>query len=204
MAQQSVMEKVKRSIMRRKLGAPFASASLIQLELGSRAAVDQCLSRLVEAGVIQRVSRGVYVRPNISKHTGRPVMPEPMLVAEAKAKARGEQIGISGAEAARNLGLSTQMTTRPFFLTTAPTRKFKAGKTVVTVKHISPRRVKLGSDKISLATIALAYLGRKHVTPETIRQLEKSLTPREFKELSSYALRMPSWVREALESAQIA
>ncbi len=42
-------------------GAPIAAKSL--LHLGTRAAVDQALSRLVRRGRLMRAGRGVYMRP---------------------------------------------------------------------------------------------------------------------------------------------
>ena len=46
-------------------GKPFGAKSL--LHLGSRAAVDQALSRLYRRGVIERVARGVYLFPEASR-----------------------------------------------------------------------------------------------------------------------------------------
>ncbi len=42
-------------------GTPVVAKEL--LHLGSRAAVDQALSRLVRRGTLMRAARGIYVRP---------------------------------------------------------------------------------------------------------------------------------------------
>src|SRR5437016_6022508 len=68
-------------------GEPFTPA--VFLELGSRAVVDQTLSRLVKVGEILRVTRGVFMRPKKSRYLGN-VMPEPFKLAETFAK--GETI----------------------------------------------------------------------------------------------------------------
>ncbi len=54
-------------------GVPVAAKEL--LHLGTRAAVDQTLSRLVRKGSLMRVSRGLYVRPIKGRFGVRP--PEP-------------------------------------------------------------------------------------------------------------------------------
>ncbi|HAC29030.1 MAG TPA: hypothetical protein DCF82_14640, partial [Marinobacter hydrocarbonoclasticus] len=61
------------------------------LRLGSRAAVDKALSRLVEEGAIQRVARGVFVRPKQSRFVGN-VMPDVSRVVEVIARDHGETV----------------------------------------------------------------------------------------------------------------
>jgi hypothetical protein len=77
------------------------------LDLGSRAAVDQSLRRLVGRGVLQRLDRGVYSYPKVSPRLGA-LTPSPDTVARAVAKATGSKLQVSGARAANALGLSTQ------------------------------------------------------------------------------------------------
>jgi len=55
------------------------------LDLGSRAAVDQALSRLVRRGALRRVSRGVYGYPERSALLGE-LSPRPEEVARALAR----------------------------------------------------------------------------------------------------------------------
>ena len=50
-------------------GTPLAAKSL--LHLGSRAGVDQALSRLAERGHLIRAGRGVYLRPVKSRFGAR-------------------------------------------------------------------------------------------------------------------------------------
>jgi len=101
------------------IGEPFTS---IQFNgLGTRASIDQALSRLVKGGEIVRVSRGVFVRPKNSRYVGQ-VMPELSKVAQAIANAHGETIQVHGAEAARLLGLTTQMPLQSLFYTSGRNR----------------------------------------------------------------------------------
>ena len=68
------------------MGEPFTSTQFNAL--GTRAALDQTLSRFVKQGEIARISRGVFVRPKKSRYVGE-VLPEPSKVAQAIASVHG-------------------------------------------------------------------------------------------------------------------
>ena len=69
---------------------------------------------LVEESAIQRIARGVFVRPKQSRFVGN-VMPDVSSVVQVIAKEHGETIQVHGAEAARRFNLSTQMPTTPVY-----------------------------------------------------------------------------------------
>ncbi len=87
----SVTESVKHRIARVPRGEPFTSSRF--LRLGSRSAVDKALSRLVEKGAIQRIARGVFVRPKQSRFVGN-VMPDVSRVIQVIAKDHGEIVQV--------------------------------------------------------------------------------------------------------------
>lgn len=68
-------ELIRERIEAMPIGEPFTPTAF--LECGTRASVDQTLSRLVKAGSIERVTRGVFVRPEVSRFVGK-VIPEPL------------------------------------------------------------------------------------------------------------------------------
>jgi hypothetical protein len=78
-------------------GATISAKEL--LHLGSRAALDQALSRLVRRGTLMRAGRGVYVRPVETRFGVR--APSVEKVVEAIAGLRGETVVPHGAAAAR-------------------------------------------------------------------------------------------------------
>ena len=71
------------------LAEPFTNKQF--LKLGSCASVDKKLSRLVSEGVIQRIIRGVLMRPKANRCVGM-VAPDVREVVEVMAKDRGEII----------------------------------------------------------------------------------------------------------------
>ena len=133
----STTEAVRVGIRDLPRGKPFTSAHF--LKHGARGSVDRALSRLVREGYIQRVSRGVFVRPRTSRFVGT-VLPDVLEVIEAIVCRTGETVQIHGAEAARRLRLSTQVPTAPVFLTSASSRAIRVGNITVKMIHTSSRR----------------------------------------------------------------
>jgi len=173
------------------VGEPFIS---IQFNaLGTRAAVDQTLSRLVKQGEIARISRGVFVRPKRSRYVGE-VMPEPSKVAQAIARAHGETVQVHGAEAARLLGLTTQVPLQAVFYTSGPSRELKLGKLPLILKHVARRKLALSGRPSGLALSALWYLGKERVTTSTIKTIREKLTPQAFEEFRAETPSMPAWM----------
>ena len=185
---------IRRRIVRKPKGDPFASKEF--LPFGSRAAVDQTLSRMVKAGEIVRVARGIFVKPQQSRYVGA-VPPAPEKVAEVILKASGEKIAPHGAEAARRLGLSTQTPMRPVFYTSGPSRRFRLGNLNVAVKHVSARKLAFAGKPEGLALSALWYLGKENVTAEVIGHIRGQLTARAFKKLKTAREIMPTWMSAA-------
>ena len=193
----STAEAIRARIQRLSKGKPFTSSGF--LKLGSRAAVDKALSRLVEEGEIERLARGVFVRPKKSRFIGT-VTPEVAEVVEAIAKNHGETIQVHGAEAARRFKLSTQMPTSPVFYTNGPSRSLRVCNITVKLMHTtSRRRLQFAGKKAGLALSALWYLGKENVTPETVSKIKAGLSPEEFKTLKSANL--PAWMADALNAS---
>jgi len=174
-------------------GRPFTTDAL--LGYGSRAAVDQALSRLASAGKVIRITRGVYVRPEENRFIGK-ILPEPFKVAQAIARKTQDTIQVNGAEAARRLGLSTQVSVKPVFLTTGQSRRFKIGGLEVTLRHVSKKKIPFNESKVGLAILALWYLGKKSVTTQTIEKIEQKLSTDEFKKFISARVSMPAWMSD--------
>lgn len=191
----SIAERLRKHIELIAQGEPFTSKAC--LALGPRAAVDQALARLVRAGQIARVTRGVFVKPRSNRFVGN-VMPEPLRIAEAIAKATGATIQVHGAEAARRLELSTQIPMQPVFYTSGASKTFSIGKLQVRLQHASPRKLVLAGRPAGLALVALWDLGKEAATPAVIESIRKKLPPAEFEALKGAAGAMPAWMAEAL------
>lgn len=182
---------IQQRVKRTPRGKPFTTHSL--LEFGARAAIDQALSRLANAGEIVRLTRGVYVRPEQNRFVGQ-VLPEPYKIAQVIAEKNNEVVQVSGAEAARQFGFSTQVPAQPIFLTSGQSRRFNMGSLEVTLKHVSKRKIPLSGSKIGLAISAIWYLGREQATAQTIEAIKKKLSHQEFIKFTSSTKYMPVWM----------
>ncbi len=105
-------------------GASLSAKAL--LHLGSRAAVDQALSRLARSGKLLRAGRGIYVLPVKGRFEAR--APEVAKVLQEWASQRGETVIGNGAAAANARGLTTQVPVRQVFLTSGRSRKLKVAR----------------------------------------------------------------------------
>ena len=94
------------------------------LHLGSRAAVDQALSRLARKGERIRVCRGVYVRPIETRFGPRPPSMDKVLA--SLSALWGETIVPCGGMAANALGLTKQVPVRQVHLTSGPNPQAQA------------------------------------------------------------------------------
>ena len=193
----SITEALQRAVEAIPEGEPFVPAQF--LTIASRASTDQALSRMHKAGRISRISRGVYVRPKKNKYVGE-VLPGPHVVAAILAKAEGAKIQVHGAEAARQLGLTTQVPTQPTYYTSGRSRQLNLGQMRLRLKHASTRKMMLAERPAGLALAALRHLGKSNVTPEVIERVREKLPAKEFAALQAASLAMPAWLAEALNS----
>ncbi len=153
------MERISEQIMERaaKLpeGAPLVAKGL--LHLGSRAAVDQALSRLQRRGQLLRAGRGLYVRPVNSRFGSRAPSTESLL--ESVATRTGETIVASGAASANKLGLTSQVPVRSVHLTSGPSRQLQLGKQIIELQHAPRKQLLFPHQPAGDALRALQWLG---------------------------------------------
>ncbi|WP_219232608.1 MULTISPECIES: DUF6088 family protein [unclassified Pseudomonas] len=190
----SVAKAVWSRVKHMRKGRPFSRMAFAQV--GSRKAVDKALSNLVKSDRLERVARGIYMRPKMSIYTGRRVRANPLDIMMIRAKANGETIQIHGAEAVRRLGLSTQMQVVPTYYTSGTTREIKVGNAVVRLRHVSNARMQYAGTKVGTVLTALYYLGKQGLSAQVISRITKAMSSEELRKLKG--CRMPVWMRSAL------
>ena len=73
------------------------------LDLAGRDAVDKTLQRLVKAGALRRIDRGLYDRPGFNSLTGQDRAPDPRAVIDAVARRDQIRVLVDGMTAASKL-----------------------------------------------------------------------------------------------------
>lgn len=165
--------------------------------LGTRAAVDQALSRLQRSGQIRRLTRGVYEFPKIHPKIGL-LSPSPEAVAKAIAKRSASRIAVSPAKAANLLGLSTQVPVQNVFWTEGPSRTIRIGNQTVSLKHVAPSKMIGAGTEAGIVIQAVRSLGKEGIHEIPIHSLAKRL-PRPVKRaVQRLVPAAPTWSQPVL------
>lgn len=168
------------------------------LHLGSRAAVDQTLTRLAREGQLIRLGRGLYALPVQGRFGVRP--PSTESVVRAIEASKGETIVASGASEANMLGLTTQVPVREVMLTSGPSRKLQLGQQSVELQHAKSWMMALGKRPAGKAIRALAWLGPEH-SASAVALLRTRLPAQEWAAMRSARAMLPSWMALALSQS---
>ncbi|HKI33860.1 MAG TPA: DUF6088 family protein [Gemmataceae bacterium] len=180
-----------------RLGPGHAFTAKDFLDLGSRGLIDVTLSKLVAAGVVRRVARGLYDSPRTSALLGGPLSPDMDQVARALARRYRWRIIPEGAQAANALGLTTQVPARIVYLSDGPTRKVSVGQQAIYFKHARPKEMRTEGPMSSLVIQALRHLGRQAVGREVIDHLRGRLSKSEKQRLLRDARYSTDWIYDA-------
>jgi DNA-binding GntR family transcriptional regulator len=189
------MQRLTQAILEHVAGLPegVSVSAKALLHLGSRAAVDQALSRLVRRGQLIRAGRGLYVRPIESRFGMRP--PSVENVVRALAASTEETIASHGAAAANALGLTTQVPIREVYLTSGPSRQLKLGSRSVELRHAPKWQLTLANRPAGEAIRALAWLGEAHA-PAALQTLSHRLPTEALAEIIGARPRLPTWLAQ--------
>ena len=174
-------------------GAPLCPSAL--LHLGTRAAVDQALSRLARRGRLMRICQGVYMRP-IETRFGK-CSPAMEKVIPALAELWGEVIVPCGGGAANVLGLTTQVPVRLVYLTSGPGRRLRFGARQVVLRH-APRWQLVAPNRLAgMIVRALAWLGPMEVE-DGLERLAPRIPAQDLAELASIRAVLPGWLAQPI------
>ena len=188
---------VKRHIFALPEGQLFATRDL--LSYGPRHAVDKALQRLVKAGWIMRLARGIFMK-TIDAKTEH-MLPTVAQIAAIKAAAFGKQLFIHGKNAASHLKLGLFDNDEPTFLVTGYSSCFcckaKEGK-MVRVHFRSSNAVasKLGDSKLGLIMRGIRQVGKEKLEPLILEKATRGLNRPERQKWRESIKWMPKWMTD--------
>jgi hypothetical protein len=169
------------------------------LDLGTRAAVAQALSRLVRQEKIRRVGRGLYELPRVGKLLNKPVVQSPDELIQAWARKNGLRVIPSGAYAANLLGLTTQVPAKITYYTNGRTRSITLGPYSIKLLNRGPKTMDVKGRTAPLVFQALRHLGQKGVAPKATRYLRSKLSKKEKAELKRNLPYAAAWMKPIIE-----
>jgi len=190
-ATQPIETQILRRIKRLGQGAVFTPADF--LDLGSRAAVDQTLSRLARGHTLRRLARGVYGYPQPHAALGE-LQPSAETIAKAIAGRDRARLQPSGAYAANLLGLSEQVPMKVVFLTDGPSRVVRVGAMTIQLRRTTPRNMAAAGRLSGLVIQAFRHLGKDHITPARIAHLKRTLPAEQRDQLVKDLNLAPAWM----------
>ncbi|WP_026638917.1 DUF6088 family protein [Bordetella petrii] len=109
--------------------------------LGGRDAVDKALQRLVAAGQLRRIDRGLYDRPKMNSLTKKAPAPDYRAVVDAIARRDQLRLLVDGMTAANDLGLTDAVPAHVTIHTDARRRSIQLDKLTIQFKLTAPSRL---------------------------------------------------------------
>lgn len=159
------------------------------LDAGTRAGVDQALSRQARRGFLQRFARGLYGLPRLHRIWGS-IPPSPEAVMAALARRDGLRV------------VPTRLGARPgsgdLYLTDGRSRQVRIGKSVITLRHAAARKLALASLPCGDILLALLDLSRPEAEAAARERLP-GLDPDRKAALRAARRLTPAWLSDLLE-----
>jgi hypothetical protein len=196
-AEPGIEADITRRMRRARPGTVFTPALFARL--GSRAAIDKAMQRLVARGELRRLSRGLYDKPREDPLLGTLWPSVDAIVAALTGKDK-LRLQPTGAYAANLLGLSDQVPARVEFLTDGTSRTVKAGPMQIVLKRTTPRQMAAAGRTSGLVIQALRSLGPEHLTPQRLNKLRRTIPADQRQALLDDLMLAPGWMQPTLRA----
>lgn len=152
------------------------------------------LNRLVKSGILRRILKGVYEKPEYSEMLKEYVATDPHAVAKALARSYRWTIAPCGDTALNLLGLSTQVTAVWSYISDGPYKTYEWNSTKLEFKHRTNKEITGLSYMTILVIQALKTLGKTNVTSKTVQMLKSRLDERDKIAMLKEATQSTDWV----------
>lgn len=164
------------------------------LDLGSRGAVDQALSRLVRTGQLRRAGRGLYDVPRMSTVLKRPAPVDLDAAIKALARRDGVRVLPEGLVAANQLGLTNAVPAKVSYLTDGYTRTLNIDGRTVRFRHAGPSVMQWAGKPAAPVVQALRWLGPDLAAdPQVVTNLRRRLPDDVKRDLLRNSRDLPGW-----------
>lgn len=173
------------------------------VDYGTRGSVDVALSRLVQAGDIRRIGRGLYDFPRQHDRLGA-LSPDITQLAGAISVQSGDKLAPTGATVVNDLGLSTQVPARASYATSGRSRVTKMAGRSLNLRHSRAPILDRAPDSVNNIVQALTHLRKDDIDDETIQRLADRIDDEDMKILSSARAQMPGWMSDVVLKIGIA
>ena len=171
------------------------------LDLGSREAVDQALSRLVKAGQLRRVGHGLYDMPRISDVLERPAPVDLDAAIAALERRDGVRIMADGMVAANQLGLTNAVSAKASYVTDGHSRTLTIDGRTIRFQHAGPSVMKWTGRSSAPVAQALRWLGSEDAADTRVVSILRRNLPDDVKlDLLQNSRDLPGWALQLARS----
>lgn len=184
-------------INRSDFGTVYVAVDFV--DISDKTSVNAYLARLADEGLIRRILRGVYDKPEYNDFLEEYVAPSPDKVANAIARNFGWTIVPCGDTALNLLGLSTQVPAAWVYVSDGTYKEYTYDNTTIQFKRTTNKEVSKLSYKTALTVQALKALGKDKIDDMVISRLGKLLTAEEKQTMLEEAKAATSWIYEYIK-----
>ena len=164
------------------------------MDLGSRGAIDQSLSRLVKSGRLRRLGHGLYSAIRFSDALGGAAPANVDSIIAALARRDGTRIMADGIFAANLLGLTNAVPAKLNYVTDGHSRTLKIDGRVIRFRNAGPNTMKWAGKPAAPVVQALRWLGPRNVVQGQVALTLNRILPNEVKrDLLDNVHDLPGW-----------
>lgn len=198
MERPSILAEIKKEIQKANVGTVFVPIDFAHFS--DKKTVSVCLTRLGEEGIVRRVLRGVYEKPEYNEFLDEHVAASPDKIAHALARNYGWTIVPCGDTALNLLGLSTQIPAAWVYVSDGTYKEYDYEQITIKFKRTTNKEISKLSYKTALVVQALKALGKENVDDTVITKLKSTLTKEEKEAMLIEAKAVTSWIYEYIKT----
>ncbi len=171
---------------------------------GSRAAVNQALSRLVQSSDLRRIGQGFYDLPRINTQSKCWEPADLDLIIAALERRDTVRIMDDGLIAANRLGLTTTVATKLSYVTNGASRTLKIDGHTLHLRHAGSRVMVWANKKSGFVVQALRWLGPTLASEQWVADtLQRELPNHVKKDLIRNSIELPRWAAAIVDKLRL-
>lgn len=192
----STANAVKHKIGQLDSGSVFCAMDF--LSLGSKGNIDVILHRLSDAGLIRKLSVGLYDKPKKRNVLGdlTPHIPD---VIDAYIRRTGHTIIMDPLAAANALSLTTQVPAKMTFLTNGKSHIINICGVDITFIHAAPKKLVGADTKVGILMQSLHYFGKTLMPNKIASQIGKRLSKNDLTLLKSFRTKTLQYITPQID-----
>ena len=164
-------------------------------DIAGSSTITTVLKRYTDNGTIRNLARGLYDYPKIDPELG-PLLPSTDEIAKALAGRDEIRLQPSGAFAANQLGLSTQVPMKVVYLTDGRSKTVQVGKRQIQLRQTTPKNMATAGKISGMVIQALKHIGKDQVDNDLIAKLNERLDDKARKQLLKDIRSAPAWIAD--------